>query len=474
MKNLFLFILLVFAVKIQGQNVGINTPSPETSLDIKGALKLTPEVVTVGSATVNIPQNYTHVQLVGSAFSPFTILVDNPKKGQLLILNNLTGQNGLLSGINIPKYVTTCIYTGDEWLPINQASAGGSSTDAWNLAGNTAITETDFLGTTDASALNFKTDNTQRMQIGKSGQVGIGADYADNTKLFVNANKEENGIFSNITVPFSSGSNFESFAVKGINKSTIFGHKFGGYFESSGFHGSNNGDNIGVKAVADNSGFQNIALYATTVSTSPANLAGFFDKGHVKINNNLAIGRHPTSITHFEILKAANKYAAFIDMPVIGKDNNIYIGKNTTGTDIIGMEINMLNTPTTRALEVYGHTKLQGTVGINTTVVPTNYQLAVNGKIIATELRVQNRLAWPDYVFEKDYSLPKLADIQSFIAKNKHLPNVPSAAEVANDGIIVGEMQATLLRKIEELTLYILEQQKQIDELKNTVETLKK
>lgn len=363
-------------------------------------------------------------------------------------------------------------HNGAEWKELGVSS---SSSPSWALLGNLGIDPgTQFLGTTDANALTFKTDNTQRMQIGKNGQVGIGTDYNDLVKLHVNAEKEDKGILSEIQIPFSAGTDFETFAMMGINRSTIFGHKYGGYFESNGYHGFNNGNNIGVKAVAMNSGFQNIALYATTASTSNANLAGFFDKGHVKINNNLAIGTHPNDISHFELLKNAAKNAAFFDLPVIGKDNNIFIGKNTSGSDIIGLEINLLNTPSSRALEVNGNTKLQGTVGINTVVVPNSYHLAVNGKIIAEELRIQNSTLWPDYVFEKGYSLPKLSDIQSFIAKNKHLPNVPSAAEVSENGIIVGDMQKTLLRKIEELTLYILEQQKQIDALRVDLSKLAK
>ena len=361
-------------------------------------------------------------------------------------------------------------YNGAEW---KELGAGGASSPSWALTGNLGIDPgTQFVGTTDANALNFKTDNTQRLQIGKSGQVGIGTDYDTDSKVLINTKDEKNGIHSVLDLPTTSI--LESAAVRGINISQNNGEQIGGYFESKGSNGFTAGNNIGVKAVAQQGSTNNIGLFATTVSNNPNDLAALFDKGNIQVNNNLSIGRYPTTITHFQILKAANRYAAFIDMPVIGKDNNIYIGKNTTGTDIIGMEINMLNTPSTRALEVNGNTKLQGTVGINTTVVPTNYQLAVNGKIIATELRIQNRTLWPDYVFEKDYKLPKLADIQTFITQNKHLPNVPSASEVLENGIIVGEMQKTLLRKIEELTLYILDQQKQIDELKNTVETLKK
>ena len=75
---------------------------------------------------------------------------------------------------------------------------------------------------------------------------------------------------------------------------------------------------------------------------------------------------------------------------------------------------------------------------------------------------------WPDFVFEKDYNLPPLNEVAQFIEENQHLPNVPTAAEVETNGVNLGEMNAVLLNKIEELTLYIIDLQKQINELKQT------
>jgi uncharacterized coiled-coil protein SlyX len=69
---------------------------------------------------------------------------------------------------------------------------------------------------------------------------------------------------------------------------------------------------------------------------------------------------------------------------------------------------------------------------------------------------------WPDYVFSKQYKLPSLADVENFINQNSHLPGIPSAAEVEKKGIDVANNQAALLKKIEELTLYIIEQDKTI------------
>jgi hypothetical protein len=106
-----------------------------------------------------------------------------------------------------------------------------------------------------------------------------------------------------------------------------------------------------------------------------------------------------------------------------------------------------------------------GGVGIGTTYVPGGYKLSVNGKIIAEEVRVELRANWPDYVFEKDYDLQSLPELETYIAQHGHLPNIPAAAEVAKEGIALGEMNAKLLQKIEELTLHLIAQDKRLKAL---------
>jgi hypothetical protein len=70
-------------------------------------------------------------------------------------------------------------------------------------------------------------------------------------------------------------------------------------------------------------------------------------------------------------------------------------------------------------------------------------------------------------VFDEDYDLMSLSEVESFIKENKHLPDVPSAKEVKKDGLDVAEMNATLLKKVEELTLHIIELEKKVNELQN-------
>lgn len=106
-----------------------------------------------------------------------------------------------------------------------------------------------------------------------------------------------------------------------------------------------------------------------------------------------------------------------------------------------------------------------GNVGIGTTTIPSGYKLAVDGNIIAEAVKVQLSGSWPDHVFESGHKLPDLSETEQYIKENKHLPEIPSAKEVAETGINLGEMNAKLLQKIEELTLYIIDQNKRIEKL---------
>lgn len=115
---------------------------------------------------------------------------------------------------------------------------------------------------------------------------------------------------------------------------------------------------------------------------------------------------------------------------------------------------------------IYLNTTKYKSVLIGTEITPAGYKLAVNGKILCEELDVKLNADWPDYVFGKNYKLPSILETDQYIHDNGKLPGVPSSEEVKKDGVKVGEMNVILLKKIEELTLYVISLKKEIEDLK--------
>ena len=103
-------------------------------------------------------------------------------------------------------------------------------------------------------------------------------------------------------------------------------------------------------------------------------------------------------------------------------------------------------------------------VGIGT--IYPSHKLSVNGTIRTKEVIVETA-NWPDYVFSKDYVLPTLYSIEKYIKEHGHLPNIPSAKEIEVDGQALGDIQKKMMEKIEEMTLYIIQLNKEIEILKN-------
>jgi hypothetical protein len=107
-----------------------------------------------------------------------------------------------------------------------------------------------------------------------------------------------------------------------------------------------------------------------------------------------------------------------------------------------------------------------GNVGIGTQ--SPDQKLTVNGTIHSKEVKVDTSIPVPDYVFDADYKLTSLTEVKDYIAKNHHLPEIPSAAQIEKDGLKLGEMNILLLKKVEELTLHLIEKDQETKELKQS------
>lgn len=172
--------------------------------------------------------------------------------------------------------------------------------------------------------------------------------------------------------------------------------------------------------------------------------------------------------------------------PSSGQTGNVSIGGNTAPTYKLQVESGNTSTLLLKTTLSNGYAlKAEVTDDQNKSIVvekngTENFKVYGSGRVYAREVNVQLG-TFPDYVFDKTYSLMNINDVASFIKENKHLPNIPSASEVQANGIGIGELQLKLLEKVEELHLYLIDQNKKIEQLeqqnatlKNQIEELKK
>lgn len=184
---------------------------------------------------------------------------------------------------------------------------------------------------------------------------------------------------------------------------------------------------------------------------------------------NVGIGiTSPQNIMHVNGASDGYGYLRITD-GTIGStaSDGVRIGYNSGSFRIQNYEnspISFFTNTSTEAVTIIAN----GNVGIGTTD-PQGYKLAVNGNMIATSVKVKLHADWPDYVFHKNYSLKPLYEVEKYIKVNNHLPDIPSAYEIQVGGLDLGEMNAKLLKKIEELTLYIIDQNKRIEKLEEEI-----
>ncbi|QQS50486.1 MAG: hypothetical protein IPM71_12975 [Bacteroidota bacterium] len=223
-------------------------------------------------------------------------------------------------------------------------------------------------------------------------------------------------------------------------------------------------------------------------SNGNVNAAISLDNGHAYFKGNVGIGT-----TTFD---SQNRYKLEVNGSALFYTGAYVKGSNTEGTMIsavnnapnvpadqdlfwgcYGWDVPQANNPGLLALTSGSNyrfiVKNNGQVGINCNPGNSTYMLTVNGKIQCEELNVVTDVPNADYVFEEDYNLLSLEKVESFITENKHLPDVPSAAEFKENGYSVGTMDEILLRKVEELTLYIIEIKKENEKQQLLIEELR-
>lgn len=191
-------------------------------------------------------------------------------------------------------------------------------------------------------------------------------------------------------------------------------------------------------------------LYIDNTGTNAPLIFGDFQQNYLKFYGKVGVYADPEAQLHVK---------GFTSAPAVRVDvNNVpkLLVNENGGTTVGSFEPN--RTPNNGLY-------VEGDVNLGHLAAANGYRLSVDGKVICEELRVEDSGDWPDYVFESDYKLLSLSEVDAFIKKEGHLPNIQPAAIVEAEGFDTGDMVKKLLEKVEELTLHAIQQQKQIDKL---------
>ncbi len=397
-------------------------------------------------------------------------------------------------------------------LPFSYKKANAQS---WNLNGNAGTTSSNFVGTSDSRGLRFRTNNVNRMIINASGNVGIGT-VSPHAKLDVAGDIRQGGgqinlfetgsstgFMHQIYHVHSAGSNpnnaiiFKVSNGAGVTNEIMrlngagnvgIGTSVPGfpldlrstssttqirlsypstgtsYYSSIGFSDPNQGISnvcarldLGFESLTGNS--NSYLAFRTGQSPYAGNTDISLERMRITSTGNVGIGTtlpgHKLDVAGRMRVQTGNGSAGIwlmnngnsFDAAFMGMYDDFHLGFYGSVLGNWGMTMNLTN----------------GNVGIG--VTPAAYKLDVCGTIRSKEIRVET--GWCDYVFEDDYKLRPLQEVEAFIREKKHLPDVTKGEVIESDGLEVGKVSAQMIRKIEELTLYVIELQKQVDALKS-------
>ncbi len=197
----------------------------------------------------------------------------------------------------------------------------------------------------------------------------------------------------------------------------------------------------------------------TQFEDAPVKGDWYFPLGQVAITKSGTIGGVWNPSGSFLKIADTGSSSMIIDSNEIYGSGTLHLGSKTG--DIIKFRTISENSTSDKMV-----IKANGKVGIGTN--NPDSELSVNGKIHTKEVKV-DMTGWADYVFDKGYQLPTLQEVEQHIKENGHLQNIPSTKEVEENGIELGEMNKKLLEKIEQLTLYIIKQDKRITQLEEAI-----
>jgi hypothetical protein len=456
------------AAAAMAQNVGINTTNPQAALDVNGDMVLRsadlaspPATSVINPLDVNTVKRGSY-RITGPTANFSIAGITAGADGRVISLFNGSAANMVLTNENGGAAAANRIRTS---TGANITLFSGGSIDLQYYAAfqrwqvNGGYNSSESIG---GGGIGWADNGTNSIYNTNPGNVGIGTQYPG-YKLHVAGNGYYYGDAATRAAVLQGSSYFIG---GGLQVGTPNLENFGAGIEGNFLSIDGNRLQAFVRRLDDGS-----------VSDYPRSLGLNMLGGAVMMGGPVSMGGSVTMVgpigmgTTSPLNNAATtiqtvdgSYAMVIRNPSSSVRFETYVGGPTNGNAI------SLGTPGSMPIAIYtnGANRMfisaAGNVGIGTDN-PT-FKLSVNGNIRAKELRINT--GWADYVFEDGYQLPPLAEVEQHIKQYKHLPGIPAAAVLQQEGVDVSDMQTRMMAKIEELTLYLIEAYKRIEQLTPT------
>ena len=312
----------------------------------------------------------------------------------------------------------------------------------WTMNGNANTDSTKFIGTSDNKDFVFKTNNTERLKLMANGDIklnasglltnGGGALYVDSNGVLYNNSKDFSPCASSTGIPSWNSYNSPR------KLYTCPNVKVG----------------IGTYSVPQN------VIFAISGNT--------FFNGNIGIGNSNPL--MPLSVIGDSHLDGNSTITGSLTLPLLAANQMVQIDANHKLTAVSQNSVNHWKQSTNSLGTGQDLNYMNGSIGIGTDPIDftsqIKYKLLVNGSIAAKEVVIRANAPWPDFVFEPNYTLKPLAEIEQYIQLHNHLPGLPTALQIEKNGQSIGELQNLQQQKLEELYLYVIELKKEIETLK--------